>query len=1107
MSNQAFIKFILHTLLSFIVFFTLINNVQAEDDDQSQLRLVITQDGQPLPDVVMYVDDDDEVTTNENGKATADVFSGVHAITIEHDDIDIADLNIVVSFGETVTIFADIQQDADIPSIEIESTGVSGANSASGSGTVTGQILSGIDSEPVPNAKIIVLGSAAEVLTDAEGFFTIENVPGGSYGLTVTQDEYKSFSLDHFVVVANEPINLDMTLFPIMKASIDTPIDDIAIEEVIVTAKYVADESSIAGALEAVRLSADVTELISADQIAKSGASDAASALNRVSGVNVGSNNFVNIRGLPSRYSKTTWNGSELPSTDPVRRTVPLDIFPTDVLRGIAVQKSYSADKPGEFGGGLVDLQTISIPEEDYFTISIGTGGNTETTFRDGLTYTGGSDDFWGVDDGSRDLPDRIEEVTNGARVNLAPPSIFSPCTIGVDPGCLSIPEIQALDDEFFDSTSLRVRDRKIDPDVGFSIAAGKRWDRDWYTFGFNAAVSFDNEWQSTDGRRNTALGFAQDGSVDGFAFARAQTEERTENEIKLGGILAMGLEFGDATRFESNTFFQRQTTDTVSVASFTDTEGAIDDRTRFSLEWIENEIFTQQFRGNHDLATYFRLPVGLDFDWRYMIARTSRDVPNNASYEYFSQVANPGSEQFENQAFDPTSLVRTYDYTIDKTRHFAADLDLALWEDSNYPTTLSAGYSYLTQRRSNNNFDLNIGAGSIFVNDPAFASLNPDVAIQADPIVFLTNNADLGPIDDYEGTQKVSATYLALEQGIFEKIRINAGVRFEEAEITASGALVPTGNFPTGEFNSLIEDYDELPSIGVTWFINDNMQLRAAWGDTLVRPNIRELSPVLYDDSVLNEDFIGNPNLVSSKIDNRDIRFEWYFGDSENFSIGYFEKDIEDPIEILSFTTADPVDEIDLTFANGNEAEVEGIEFSWRKNLGFLGNIGILEKIMENMFIYGNYSVIDSETEIDRNASARALSATLSDPDPNTTFTSNLTGQPDWLVNVAIGYEGEDTEATLLYNQVDDFIFATGAITGAGGPLQIIRPDVINESEPSLDFIFKTRIFDNFKLGFKAKNLLNPNIELTQGGEIITNFHEGREYSFSLSWEPESLN
>lgn len=1065
-----------------------LNPAFSEENDLSEVRLTFTQDGQPLSGVTMYVNDDEEVTTNENGKASISVYSGVHAITLEYDDLDVADLNIVVSFGETVSIIAETQANADIPSIDIVSTGVKGANSVSGSGTISGQVLSGIDNEPVPNAKIIVLGSAAEVITDSEGNFIIENIPGGSYGMTITQDDYKSYSLDHFVVVANEPINLDMQLFPIMKASIDAPIDGIEIEEVIVTAKYVADESSIAGALESVRLSADVTELISADQIAKSGASDAAAALNRVAGVNVGGDGFANIRGLPARYSKTTWNGSELPSTDPVRRTIPLDLFPTDVLKGIEVLKSYSADKPGEFAGGLIDLQTISIPDEDYFKISIGTGGNTETTFRRGLTYEGGGGDFFGSDDGTRDYPDLIDQLTDKGRkaLSLIGSGPFAPpCTPSSTLNCVTLADLEFADDSF--ANNLRVREKKINPDVGLSLAGGKRWDQDWYTFGFNTAFSFDNEWQSTSGIRNQVPGVGPDGSVSPSP-SNFNTEVRTENEITLGGLFAMGLEFGESTGLQSNTFYYRLTTDTTAVQN-TVTGDRTNENT--TLQWIENELFSQQFLGQHDLASYFRLPVGLDFNWSYLLSRTSRDVPDRVTYGYTDDLANATPPNLA-----PGGIRHEYDFTIDKTRNFRADLDLALWEETSFPTTLSTGYSYLTQRRSNNliRFAQNLPVGQP-ITDP-----NPEVAAATPGVGLGINIFGAGPAADFDGSQKVSATYIAVEQGLFDFLRLNAGVRFEDASINVNGI---TASGPS--FNATVDDYDELPSIFATWFINDSMQLRAAWSETLTRPNIRELSPIPFDDNVLREDFLGNPNLVSSKIDNRDVRFEWYFGDDENLTIGYFEKDILNPIEVISFSVASDTDPFDLTFANGTEADVEGWEFSWRKNLGFFSKIGLPDSIMENFYFYGNYSVIDSETEVDRNASNARAPAQLGTVE---LVKSALTGQPDWLANVAIGYESDDIEATLLYNQVADFISAVGTtIAVPGSPVPLVGPDFINNSQPSLDFIYKQRIFDNFKLGFNAKNILNPEMEITQGGIPVTAFHNGREYSLSLSWEPEKLN
>ncbi len=1084
-TKNSYLSFIRIIFASLILATCCLNQSFAETDDDeiSEVRLVFTEDGQPVSGVTLYVDDD-EATTNDQGKTKLEVPSGVRIVTLVRDDLDLAVLNIVVSYGEVVTIIADVQADADIPSIDIESLGVSGANAASGKGTITGQIISGTTSEPVANAKVIVLGVATEVATDAEGKFQIENVAGGTYGLTVTQNEFRSYSLDHFVVVANEPINLDIQMLPIMKANVSAPIDDIVMEEVIVTARYVADESSIAGALEAVRLSADVTELISADQIARSGASDAAAALKRVTGVNVGSNNFANIRGLPARYTKTTWNGSELPSTDPVRRTIPLDLFPADVLKSIEVQKSYSADKPGEFAGGLINLQTISLPEESYLKLSIGTGGNTETTFRRGFTYEGGDEDFFGADDGTRDLPDRIEELTAGGRksIRITPFSVVCPDPDNVN--CVSRDEFKSLDNLF--DPNLNIHEKKIAPDIGFSIAGGYRWDRDWGSYGFNGAFTFDNEWQTTSGPHNNEFGYTRSTAAVGseavignFGGIVSETEEfRTSNEITLGGLFSMGIEIGEGTELTSNTFLYRKTTD---VARERITETAVDVIIRESLlEWTENELFSQQFIGKHDLAAYFRTPFGFDLDWRYMESRTSRDVPDRRKIGYRNNLDNTLGFLFTESDYE-----RSFDYTIDRVRNIGADITLNLWEDTSFSTEVKAGYSYLKQRRDTE-FE-------VFGVDNIVNPIPTDVTQQQNPEIVVTDpiwefdQGFAGVLGNSNGNQVVDSTYFNIEQNFFDKVKVNGGVRFESSEIdiSAFSGITPVAS------NNTLEDYFELPGISATISITDDMQLRLGYGETVSRPNIRELTAINYEDTVLNEDFVGNPDLVATEIQSYDARWEWYFGDTENLSIAYFEKDFSNPIEIVAFLVGGDNDAFDLTFQNAEQAEAEGLEFGWRKNLGFLSGLGIFEDIFDNLFFYGNYSVIDSEVTADININ----------PNFETLDKRPLQGQPDWLLNMAIGYEGDNTEFTILYNQVDDYINFVGNVVG--GTLDEKEPDFIVESAPSLDIIFKKKFLDSFKLSFSAKNILNPENRLFQGDETITSFHKGREYSISLSWEP----
>src|SRR5690606_16972249 len=119
----------------------------------------------------------------------------------------------------------------------------------------------------------------------------------------------------------------------------------------------IAEGSSEAVVLDR-RYSPQVVDAISAEQISRAGDSDAATALRRVTGLTLVDGQFVYVRGLGERYSSVLLNGAQIPSPDPTRRVVPLDLFPTNVIDTMTVQKSYSADMPAEFGGGTVQMRT-----------------------------------------------------------------------------------------------------------------------------------------------------------------------------------------------------------------------------------------------------------------------------------------------------------------------------------------------------------------------------------------------------------------------------------------------------------------------------------------------------------------------------------------------------------------------------------------------------------------------------------------------------------------------------------------------------------------------------------------------------------------------------
>ncbi|MFY7718195.1 MAG: TonB-dependent receptor plug domain-containing protein, partial [Brevundimonas sp.] len=168
------------------------------------------------------------------------------------------------------------------------------------------------------------------------------------------------------------------------------------LDEIVVLGRYIPEPN---------RESAEVAAFLTSEDLERTGDSSAAGALARVTGLTVVEGRFIYVRGLGERYSSALLNGSPLPSPEPLQRVVPLDLFPSSILESVTVQKSYSVNFPGEFGGGVIDLRTVDAPNDPFFSMSTSFGGNTETTGDEGLVYFGSRTDFTGFDDGTRDIP------------------------------------------------------------------------------------------------------------------------------------------------------------------------------------------------------------------------------------------------------------------------------------------------------------------------------------------------------------------------------------------------------------------------------------------------------------------------------------------------------------------------------------------------------------------------------------------------------------------------------------------------------------------------------------------------------------------------------
>ncbi|MBA3732670.1 MAG: carboxypeptidase regulatory-like domain-containing protein, partial [Gammaproteobacteria bacterium] len=415
----------------------------------AELSLVIFERGNPVSGVELKVNGKRYGVTDTDGALWANIPSGRRDVVLVRDSKPLVELDFLTDAGESLQMLVTLPETpAARPRIDVASTAGgeqvkivrddTALEEKGPPGALTGRIVAADSGAPISGARLYFAGQATDATTDKAGRYAVE-LPAGNYRLSVVHPDYATQKLDNVRVIPGKQVTSNIELSPA----------GLALADYVVTAPYV--EGSISSVFDTQREAEGVIDIIGAEQMARTGDSDAAQALGRVTGLTIEDGQYAVIRGQPERYTFSTFNGSPLPSPDPIQRIVPLDLFPAGVLKSIAVQKSYTADQPGEFGGGLVALSTRDIPDEAFGAVSVRTGFNSLSTNKDGLTYAGGSTDFLGFDDGARELP-----AAAAGEANL---------------GNLSIDQQNAIGAQF--PNSYNVTNETLPPDSGLSIVGG----------------------------------------------------------------------------------------------------------------------------------------------------------------------------------------------------------------------------------------------------------------------------------------------------------------------------------------------------------------------------------------------------------------------------------------------------------------------------------------------------------------------------------------------------------------------------------------------------------------------------------------------------------
>jgi hypothetical protein len=815
---------------------------------------------------------------------------------------------------------------------------------------------------------------------------------------------------------------------------------------------------------EPLQETSEVAAFLTMEDLARQGDSNAAEALTRVTGLSIADGRFVYVRGLGERYSSAILNGSPLPSPEPLQRVVPLDMFPNSVLGGVLVQKSYSVEFPGEFGGGIVDLSTISLPTEPYLEAGVGVGVNVETSFQTGYTYNGSDSDPTGFDDGLRKLPFRIREAWNANK--------------RISPANFSQLELQDIG-QSLENAKLRLTqvNDSIPANGSVDLAGGSVFDIGDDRFGVYGAVGYSNDWETRDGiqqggRVETSLGQIQ--VKDDYNYTS------TNNNVGWDALFGAGYQFGEHEIKWTNLWIHRTTKETYRRYGLDELAGAniLTERTA----WYERELASTQLSADFDFGE-------LDVSMRTAFAQTSREAP----YEW--EVRYQFDDSIDRFIYDASSRVRNQTNFSDLTDEVGSsglDLSYAIPNAGVRDTVISGGLAHLDNSRKSDTRSLRFTPSTglpLAVQQSRVDYLFADFNINPDRFVIAETTNSFG---SYAADLEVFAAYGKIDMEPLPFIRTTFGVRAERAvQKLDIRQLFDTEAVPTDP-PKLKEAY-YLPAATVTWNFMDDMQLRLGASQTIGRPQFRELSPQSYLDPDTDRVFFGNPNLRDTRFTNVDARYEFFFGPQQHFTLGAFYKDVTRPVESIVIQQGATAQQ---SYINAPKADILGAEVEIKQLFDGVFSDGWLAPY--TFLVQANYTYSSSELKADAGDTIITPTGSVVSAPSYIVVGSQLQGQSEHVANLQLGFEDDVSQGTLLLTYVSDR-------SSARGPEG--QPDIIQEPGFILDFVYR-RDFEtwgqDFTIKFKAGNLLDEDYlehQTLGGGEVIVNQYDlGRSFSVDLS-------
>ncbi|TRX23158.1 outer membrane beta-barrel protein [Flavobacterium franklandianum] len=796
--------------------------------------------------------------------------------------------------------------------------------------SISGSVVDESNGGALPGVNVIIKDKKLSTTTDSDGKFVFRNVASGSYDVEFSYIGYVPKIISEVITKTNEITYLNTTIAESKNE----------LNEVVIT-RTKAKAESIKSLLVAQKNSITVSDGISAESIKRTPDRTTSDVLKRVSGVSIQDNKFVIIRGLNDRYNTALINGAPLPSSEPDRKAFSFDIFPANMLDNLVITKTASPDLPGEFVGGVIQINTKSVPDKNFQSITIGSGYNSITTFKSKKEYEGSSTDWLGFDNGARNLPSTIPSTKDFEALN-------------------GKPEAAAIVKSF--ESDWAINETKFKPNTGFQYSIGHHFDFGEKVFGVLFSVS-----HSITNNLNEIARNKWDDSNQSLPSVLLETKNdiNYSQQVLTGSLANFTMKFD-----ENNSIFLKNILSINSndlVVERTGKNDVNDARViNSNVRWFtSNMIYSGQLNGEH----YFTKPKIKVF-WSGFYSNIQRTIPNLRRNVYI--IADPNSTDPKESS--PRAIIgapgNSSDYgggmffSENKESISGGKFDVSKKFDIGKVLNNEIKLGGYIQNRERDFF-----ARQFFYSQ--YQSIggiyDRDLEYLTDEFIF--KNENMGMLssgkngftlyeytkkeDSYVAGSKLNAAYVMLDNR-YKKFRLIWGVRVED--------FVQTLNADTqteGVVDLNVKKTDYLPSANLIFSINSKQNLRFSYSKTLNRPEYRELAPFGFYDFTTQFFTQGNPDLKRASVQNYDFRYEFYPSKGQLFTISYFIKKFKDPIEIIQQAINNTI-----SYANANSAVNNGIELEFRV---LLSSIFTSENttVFDDFTLFSNLAIIKSKADV----------------------------------------------------------------------------------------------------------------------------------------------